>query len=157
VTGVTGATGVKPAGQLFLSAAGMWPSATAGCAVNNKTESTTNDINIYTLDFDTTTQEHAEGGLVMPSDWNAGTITAQFYWTATGTSTNNVQWALQAVALGDLHTRLRQMRIRRPLCRCRSPGRPRRSRWLAPQPPESTWRSAYSAMSPTTPLPWMRC
>ena len=104
VTGVTGATGAKPAGQIFLSAAGMWPSTTAGCATNAKTESTTNDINIYTLDFDTTTQEHAEGGLAMPSDWNAGTITAQFYWTATGTSTNNVQWALQAVALGDLET-----------------------------------------------------
>lgn len=82
----------------------MWPSATAGCAANTKTESATNDINIYTLDFDTTTQEHAEGNIAMPSDWNAGTITAQFYWTATGTSTNNVQWALQAVSMGDLHT-----------------------------------------------------
>ena len=29
----------------------------------------------------------------MPSDWDGGTITAHFYWTATGTSTNNVQWA----------------------------------------------------------------
>ena len=82
----------------------MWPSTTAGCAANNKTESTTNDINIYTLDFSDTTQEHAEGGLAMPSDWDAGTITAQFYWTATGTSTNDVDWGLQAVSMGDLHT-----------------------------------------------------
>ena len=27
--------------------------------------------------------------VAMPSDWNGGTVTAQFYWTADTTSTNN--------------------------------------------------------------------
>jgi hypothetical protein len=79
----------------------MWPSFTAGCAANNKLESATNDINIYTLDFSDTVQEHCEGSIAMPSDYNGGTITAVFYWTATGTSTNNVQWACQAVSWTD--------------------------------------------------------
>lgn len=82
----------------------MWPSTTAGCSTNTKTEQTTNDQNLYTLDFDTATQEHAEGNIAMPSDWDGGTITAQFYWTATGTSTNNVQWGIQGRSYGDLET-----------------------------------------------------
>lgn len=82
----------------------MWPTTTAGCAVNTKTESTTNKVNLYTLDFDTTTQEFAQVTVAMPSDWNAGTVTAQFYWTATGTSTNSVVWACQARSYADSET-----------------------------------------------------
>ena len=93
VTGAKGDTGAKPAGQLYLSAAGMWPTTTAGCATNTKTELATNDINIYTLDFDATTQEYAEVSLAMPSDWDGGTITAVFYWTHPSTTTNfGVVW-----------------------------------------------------------------
>lgn len=103
-TGATGATGTKVSGQIFLSAAGMWPSTTAGCATNTKTEQATNKQNIYTLDFDTTTQENAEGNIAMPSDWDGGTVTAAVYWTATGTSTNNVQWAVQGRSYGDSET-----------------------------------------------------
>ena len=40
----------------------------------------------------------------MPSDWNGGTVTARFYWTATGTSTNGVVWALQGRSYADLET-----------------------------------------------------
>lgn len=40
----------------------------------------------------------------MPSDWNAGTITATFWWTATGTSTNSVVWALEARGYTDSQT-----------------------------------------------------
>ena len=90
-----GATGATPAGQIYLSAAGMWPSTTSGCATNTKTELSTNKVNIYTLDFDTTTQEYAEVTVVMPSDWDAGTITAVFYWTHGATDTNfGVTWEL---------------------------------------------------------------
>jgi hypothetical protein len=103
-TGVTGSTGAKPAGQIFLTAAGMWPSTTSGASANTKYESATNKVNYYALDFDATNQENAEGGLAMPSDWDAGVITAQFYWTASGTSTNGVTWQLAARAWGDSET-----------------------------------------------------
>lgn len=82
----------------------MWPSGTTGAAAPAKTEQSTNKQNFYTIDFDTTTQEYAEATVAMPSDYDGGTVTAVFYWTATGTSTNNVQWALQGRSYGDLET-----------------------------------------------------
>lgn len=102
VTGVTGATGPKVTGQIFLSAAGMWPSLTGGCAANVLTDSGTSDVNYYGLDFDGTTSESAEGGLAMPSDWDGGTVTAVFYWHGIAdTSTNAVVWGLSGVSFGD--------------------------------------------------------
>jgi len=37
----------------------------------------------------------------MPSDYDGGTITAQFYWLADTTSTNSVVWGLAARAYAD--------------------------------------------------------
>lgn len=82
----------------------MWPSATAGCQTNTKTEQPTNDQNVYTLDFNDTTAENAEGNLGMPSDWNGGTVTATFYWMAAGTSTNSVVWKCEGRSYGDAET-----------------------------------------------------
>lgn len=100
--GAAGATGPAPAGQIYLSAAGMWQSLTSGSSLNTKAETTTNDVNYYTLDFDPSTQEYAEGNIVMPSDWDGGNITATFYWTHGATTTNfGVVWSLSALALGN--------------------------------------------------------
>ena len=96
VSGPTGPSGPATSGQLFLSAAGMWPSTTNGCAANTQVELGTNDVDVYVLDFDATTQEYAQATLVMPSDWNAGTIMATFYWTHAATTTNfGVVWGCQ--------------------------------------------------------------
>lgn len=102
-TGTQGATGPRPTGIIVLTAAGMVPATTTGAA-QNKNVATTNVQNYYTLDFDTTTQEFAHATIAMPSDWNGGTITAQFWWTATGTSTNSVVWALEGRSYGDSET-----------------------------------------------------
>ena len=83
----TATTAVKAAGQIYLSAAGMWPSTTAGMT-HGKAETATNKQNYYKLDADDTGGKvYAEGTLVMPSDWNAGTLTASFYWTSSSAST----------------------------------------------------------------------
>lgn len=101
-TGETGATGPAPAGQIFLSAAGMWPSTTSGCANNALSETSSNDLNYYTLDFDKDSDEHAECTIAMPSDWDAGTVTAKFYWTTSaGSSGETIQWAIKGVSLGN--------------------------------------------------------
>ena len=101
-TGVKGDTGAKPSGQLFLSGAGGWPSTTAGCALNAKSELSTNKINLYTLDFDPSTQEYAEWMLAMPNDWDGGTVTAIFYWMHPATTTNfGVRWGLQGRSYAD--------------------------------------------------------
>jgi hypothetical protein len=82
----------------------MWPTITSGCATNNKTEQTTNKQNVYTLDFDPTTAENAEATVGMPSDWNGGTVTAVFYWMATGVETNSAVWMCQGRSYGDAET-----------------------------------------------------
>jgi len=99
--GSTGPTGPAPAGQIFLSAAGMWPRATNGCSDPTRVETTTNKRNYYVLDFDQTTQEYASLVMAMPSDWDAGTVTAKFYWTMAGASTSGVVWGIQGRSFAD--------------------------------------------------------
>jgi len=110
-----------------LTAAGGWPSTTNGCAGADKKEYGTNGIDVFTLAFDKDSDEYAQWSVVMPSDWDGGTVTAVFYWTyATGSATETVEWNCQgrsyandealdqawgtaqavsdtAIAAGDLH------------------------------------------------------
>ena len=80
----------------------MWPSSSGGSAANVLTDSGSNDVNYYGLDFDGSTSESAEGALVMPSDWDGGTVTAVFVWLAvTDTTTNGVVWGISGVSFGD--------------------------------------------------------
>jgi hypothetical protein len=103
-TGSNGSTGPAPAGQLFLSAAGMWPSTTNGAVANTLDESVTNKQNIYYLDFVDGADNYCECTVVMPSDWDGSTITAKFYWTKAGTSTNSVVWGIAGRSYGDGET-----------------------------------------------------
>lgn len=90
----TGGAAASGGGEIMLSAAGGWPSTTSGCAANAKTEHGTNDIDLYTLDFDATADEYAQWTVWMPDDWDGGTVTAKFCWTA-ASGTGDVIWALQ--------------------------------------------------------------
>ena len=81
----------------------MIPATTNGAA-QNKNVAATNVQNFYSLDFDTTTQEFAHAVVAMPSDWNGGTVTFKFYWSATGTSTNGCVMALEGRSYGDSET-----------------------------------------------------
>jgi hypothetical protein len=84
---------------LFLKAADFIPRTTSGCGINS-TESTTNKINLDVLEFDAAAIEYAQLDTVLPKEWNAGTITAKFHWTAASGS-GDVVWAIQAVALAN--------------------------------------------------------
>lgn len=54
------------------------------------------------MDFDQTTDEYAQWTLVMPSDYDGGTISGVFYWTVVGGSAaESVRWGLQGIAYGD--------------------------------------------------------
>ncbi len=81
-----------------IPATAMTRRTTNGPAVGTS-ETATNKVMIETLDFDQSTAEYAQIRFLMPKRWNEGTVTAQFYWTAT--TTGNVVWACQAVALSD--------------------------------------------------------
>jgi hypothetical protein len=89
------------AGQIILTAAGGWPSTTSGCADPQQVEYGTNDVDLYVMDFDPDTDEFAQWTLVMPSDYDAGTITAVFYWLANSASTNSAVWGLQGRSYAD--------------------------------------------------------
>jgi hypothetical protein len=58
-------------------------------------------VDLWVLDFDPAADENAQWSLVMPSDYNGGTVTAVFYWIANSSSTNGVAWFIQGNAYGD--------------------------------------------------------
>jgi hypothetical protein len=91
------ATDVIGVQDLYIPASAMWPKTTAGCADLTKSEIATSLLNIQTLDFDQTTQEHAQFTMVMPRKWNNETVTVVFYWTASAGS-GDVIWGIQGVA-----------------------------------------------------------
>lgn len=91
---------IAKTGEIFLTAAGGWPSTTSGCAVNVKTEYVTNDVDMYSLDFDGAGTEYAQWTVWMPDDWNAGTVTAKFVWTAASGS-GTVIFGLQGISYAN--------------------------------------------------------
>lgn len=87
---------------IYIAAAAMTPSATGGCAALATIASAANQPDLQTLDFDPSTQEFAQFGIVMPKKWNEGTVTYKAHWSHAATTTNfGVAWQLQAVAVGD--------------------------------------------------------
>lgn len=87
--------------QIQVGAGAMTPTASGGASPANHTMAG-NSANYTFMDFpDTGSMVNAEFGLVLPSDYNGGTMTAIFYWTANSTSTNSVVWAIQAYAVAD--------------------------------------------------------
>jgi hypothetical protein len=86
-------------------AAGMNPNTDNGAAGPNKVEFDTNDVDMYFMDYaDGATKLFAQADVVMPSDWDAGTVTATFYWTANSTSTNPVLWGCAGRSYGNFET-----------------------------------------------------
>lgn len=85
--------------SIWIGAGEFIPRVTNGCGVNT-VETGTNRVNYDTLDFDTATQEFAQVIRVLPNNWNAGTISVRFYWTAASGS-GGVTWQAAALALTD--------------------------------------------------------
>lgn len=86
--------------DLYVPAVAMWPRITSGCAAITKTEMSTSLVNIQTLDFDQTSSEYAQFTISLPKNWNNGTVTATFYWTASSGS-GTVTWGIQGGAYSD--------------------------------------------------------
>lgn len=104
----TTATGVKWAAvsasgggstNVWIPAAQWIPRTTTGCGIDSR-ELTTNKINTDELLFDAGTDEFAQCMIVMPSNWNAGTVTAKFHWTAS-TGSGDVVWGLSGRAYAN--------------------------------------------------------
>jgi hypothetical protein len=104
VTAAKLASTLVPGKETIWIPAGAWTPRTTNGAAAGSVELSTNKVMLKTLDFDQTTQEHAQFMIRMPKSWDFGTITAAFVWTANSTSTNGVTWGLQALALSNDET-----------------------------------------------------
>ena len=98
-TGPTGPTGAGGATNVWVPASDWIPRTTSGCGVNSL-EASTNKVNYYVLEFDAAAIEYAQAMVVMPSNWNAGTVTAKFSWTAASGS-GDVIWQLSGRAYAN--------------------------------------------------------
>jgi len=85
--------------NVWIPAAQWIPRTTTGCGIDSR-ELSTNKVNTDELLFDPGTDEFAQCMIVMPSNWNAGTITAQFHWTAS-TGSGDVVWGLSGRAYAN--------------------------------------------------------
>jgi hypothetical protein len=103
VTIATGANiqvnGADPKRAYYVPANGMF-SATTNGAATGQLESSSNKVNTKVLDFDASTEEYAHFGIPTPLNWDAGTVTAQFYWTAASGS-GDVIWGLQGLSISN--------------------------------------------------------
>lgn len=91
---------IAGAQDLYIPVVAMWPRITAGSAGLAATEMTTSLLNIQTLDFDQTIEEFVQFTIVLPRNWNNGTVTAKFYWTA-ASGTGGVAWKIAGGAYSD--------------------------------------------------------
>ena len=88
--------------SMWIPAAAMYPTQTNGAAAITGADSGgSTGPDLYTLDFDASTEEHAQFSVAMPSYWNEGTVTYKAYWTSETTDTDGVSWGLSGVALAD--------------------------------------------------------
>ena len=100
LTNIIGAsTGLSITQTIWVPAVAMVARTTSGAA-SGTAESTTNKVMISTLDFDASTDEFAQFAIRMPKNWDEGTVTAEFVWSA-ASSSGDVIWGLQGVALAN--------------------------------------------------------
>lgn len=86
---------------IWIPAAAMQPRVTNGPSAG-VVETTTNKVNLRSFDFDTTTQEFVQFGVMMPKSWNEGTVSFKAVWSHAATTVNfGVTWNLAGLALGD--------------------------------------------------------
>jgi hypothetical protein len=86
--------------NLWLAASQWIPRTTTGAGIDSR-QLTTN--NYDELLFDAGTAEFAQALVVMPSNYNNGTLTARFYWTGSGAldASDDVVWGFQGVAVAN--------------------------------------------------------
>jgi hypothetical protein len=85
--------------NIWIPASEWIPRTTNGCGINSL-ESTTNRVNYDVLEFDPAVVEYAQAMVTLPNNWNAGTVTAKFHWTAASGS-GDVVWQLSGRAYAN--------------------------------------------------------
>lgn len=94
---------VKVAGKetIYIPAAAMYPQTTNGCSDLEQVELSANNPELKVLDFDPSTPEYAQFTIAFPKSWNEGNLTAQAFFTVSGTNTGSVVWQLNVKSMPD--------------------------------------------------------
>ena len=98
-------TAVNVAGKqtIWVPANAMTPTESNGCASITAVETTSGRPDMYVLDFDKDSDEHAQFAIAFPKSWNLGTVTFQVFWSGLA-ATGGVSWGLQGVGMPDNST-----------------------------------------------------
>jgi len=96
----TAGTGLVGKQSIWIPAAAMYPESTNGCAELAQVE-LSNGPELKCLDFDPSSDEHAQFTVAFPKSWNEGTVTFQAFFTVSGTNTGTTAWGLAGVAFAD--------------------------------------------------------
>lgn len=88
--------------EIWIPAQALKPRATNGAALTDRTMGTSN-IELSTMNFDTTTQEYAQlPPIALPENYDNGTIRFRLYWTCTGAgAAETIDFDLSAYAYSD--------------------------------------------------------
>ena len=88
--------------QMLLFGASATIDTTNGATAGSKIELGTNKQNLNNYpSFGTASKSYVEWDAMMPGDYGAGAITAEFVWTSPGTALGTVIWGLQGRAYAD--------------------------------------------------------
>jgi len=85
----------------YIPAKAMRPTSSNPCADITDVETTSGRPDLQVLDFDASSDEHAQFDIAFPKSWDAGTITFRVFWVSTATDTDGVSWALQGLSVAD--------------------------------------------------------
>lgn len=98
-----GGTGTTVVGKqtIWVPATAMSPTLSNGCSSLVSVETTAGRPDLQVLDFDASSDEHAQFSVAFPKGWDESTVTFQPFWTSSATDTDGVTWALQGVAVSD--------------------------------------------------------
>jgi len=87
--------------NMWVPATAMTPRDNAGCSALTTVAAGTNGRpDFHVLDFDTSSDEHAQFNIAMPKSWDGGNIYFYAYWIGIA-ATTSVSWALQVLSLND--------------------------------------------------------
>src|SRR3990167_7139766 len=89
---------------IFVPAAAMKTTVSNGAASLASAETTAGRPDMIVLDFDATSDEHAQFQVAMPKGWNLSTVTFQGHWTVAAAVTPGVAIGLQCVSVSDSDT-----------------------------------------------------
>ena len=88
---------------IWVDAASMVPQVTNGAQSGTAESADTYDVMNDYYAFDASTIEYVQFRLVMPEQWDGGTVKARFYWRpkSSTTTTHSVLWSIAAKAHAD--------------------------------------------------------